>query len=342
MSLIFADSFDHYTDLLTKYDAAGSNAIRTAGQSRTGIGCVEIIAGAFGPCKVIRQCQDVLLACAWFSSASGTPILMLSLGNEGANSQQGSVVTLTCELDRSISVRAGEANGAFRLIGQTVPGLVNLNVYNSIAVEGTCSISAHVKVWCNGFLVLSLVNVDTRNMHNPSRTYIDSIALWGPAGNASTCFIDDVYALDCTDAVNNSYLGPLRIYASAPTSDGAVVWVPSPAGANFANVNEIPPDGNTTYNSSGTIGQSDQYVHPLNGAVPANSQLFAVQHCMDVEVDTGSQAVTSDIGGVLNPDTVVLSSGYVIDTWPYDENPNTAAPWLASAFPLLAGPSVTA
>src|ERR1019366_5720058 len=122
MSLIFSDSFDHYTDLLTKYDAAGSNAIRTAGQSRTGIGCVEIIAGAFGPCKVIRQCQDVLAACAWFSSASG---LMLSLGNEGAGAQQGSVVTLTCEPDRSISVRAGEANGPFRLIGQTVPGLVN-------------------------------------------------------------------------------------------------------------------------------------------------------------------------------------------------------------------------
>jgi hypothetical protein len=89
-------------------------------------------------------------------------------------------------------------------------------------------------------------------------------------------------------------------------------------------------------------GQVDQYLHPLPGAVPSNSTLFAVQHCQDLQAVGGSRSVTSDIAGVSNAGAVALSFGFLIDTWPYDINPATAAPWLASDFPLLAGPAVTA
>jgi hypothetical protein len=112
--------------------------------------------------------------------------------------------------------------------------------------------------------------------------------------------------------------------------------------ANYLNVAEIPPDGDTSYNSDDTIGQSDQYVHPLPAGVPANARIFAVQHCMDAEVITGARSITSDVGGVLSPNAVALAAGYFIQTWPYDANPVTAAPWLAASFPVLAGPSVTA
>jgi hypothetical protein len=340
MSLIFADSFDHYTDLGTKYDSVQNGLISTGlGQSRTGTSCVSVTLGAFGPAKVIRPCLDVLIASAFFSSSNCIIYRMGPTGTGGLGLPSWGP-QLWLEADRSLTVRhkAGDA-----ILGQTAPGVYTYNVYNNIGFRCTLNVNGEVWLWVNGVLLLHLVGVDTRDSDNPTLTLINGVQIFGPGGGGGTCYHDDLYVLDCTDAVNNTYLGPLRIYESVPTADGVVQWTPSPGGGgNFVNVNEIPPDANTTYNSSGTIGQSDQYVHPLNGAVPANSQLFAVQHCMDVEVDTGSRAVTSDVGGVLNPNDVMLPSGYVIETWPYDENPITAAPWLASAFPLLAGPSVTA
>ena len=343
MSLIFADSFDHYSSLTNpngKYDGTGTGASISMGlgESRTGPGCCAIGLAAFGPGKVIRQCKDVLIASSWFSTLYG---IVYFLSNEGAAFEQGSCVQLWCNSDRSLSARHGPSYGSGSVIGTSAPGLVQFGTYNALALRTTVSASATIKIWCNGVLVLLLTGVDTRNLHNPTRDYMDAVEGLGPGGGSGICFHDDLYVLDCTDAVNNDYLGPLRIYESVPTADGTVLWTPSVGASNFANVDTIPPDG-TLYNSDGSIGDSDQYVHPLNGAVPANSQLFAVQHSMDVEVDSGARSITSDIGGILSPDAVVLSSGYAIDSWPYDQNPVTAAPWLASSFPVLAGPSVTA
>jgi hypothetical protein len=341
MSLIFADSFDHYTRLLSpngKYDIAGAGSLISMGlgASRTGPGCLAVNSGAYGPGKVIRPTLDVLIASAYFTTLYG---LIYRLGVVGPGSWE-------CELlsnpDRSLGVsNNSHYGGDFPTLANSAPGVIQYGAYNNLAMRCTCNaVTGTVSVWCNGVLVIHLVNVNT-NWSNPTLNYVNGFELMGPGGGVGTCFHDDLYVLDCTDAVNNDYLGPLRIYESAPTADGAVLWTPSVGASNFANVDTIPPDG-TLYNSDGTIGHADQYVHPLNGAVPANSQLFAVQHSMDLTVDSGARAVTSDVGGILNADAVALAAGYVIQSWPYDQDPITAAPWLASSFPVLAGPSVTA
>ena len=336
MSLIFADSFDHYSSFINpngKYSSAGAGCqISTvSGQPRTGPGCCSITSGAFGPKKFHRRTTDLLVACAWNSGGSGDCIWICdSLFQSGSQ-----VLRCFVNVDGSVSVLV-RTNGP--IIATSVPGLVSFGVYNSIAMRATNTggINWYVRIYVNGALVLTTGSTDM----GTSSTGVDGFQLMGPGG-LPTCYIDDLYVLDCTDAVNNGYLGPLRVYMSPPTANGSVLWTPS-AGTNWSNVNEIPPDGDTSYNSDGTVGQADQYLHPLNVSVPANSQIFAVQHCMDLEVDSGSRSVSSDVGSVVNANPVVLAAGYVIDTWPMDQNPITAAPWLSTSFPLLAGPSVTA
>jgi hypothetical protein len=341
MALLFVDSFDHYTDIVSKWDAAGTDCtIRSGtGVSRTGPACLQINSAAFGPVKVVPQSTDMLVATEWYSDAPG---LVVSLGNEGVGgggiADQGSCVELYCNGNRSLSVRRGISAG-HTVLGTTAPLLVNFFAYNSIAMESTVSANATVKVWCNGALVLTLVGVDTRNLHNPARNYIDTIELLGPGG-IPTCYHDDVYILDCTVAPHNTYLGASRIYAVVPFENSAPLdWTPL-AGTNFSEVAEIPPDDDTSYVSSGTVGQVDQYHYNTTG-VPSGAQIQALQHVLDMKIDGGARSVGSDVAGV-PASGVALTTTYAMYTWPYDVNPATSAPWVAGDFPLPAGPKVTA
>jgi hypothetical protein len=57
-------------------------------------------------------------------------------------------------------------------------------------------------------------------------------------------------------------------------------------------------------------------------------------------VDSGSQSVTSDVGGVASPTAFSLGNGYLFYTWPYDKNPVTGSAWAALDFPVFAGPKI--
>lgn len=341
MSLLFCDSFDHYSVIVNKWDSGGTDCtIRSGtGVSRTGVGCLQINSAAFGPCKIVPQSTDVLVASAWYSDGPG---LVSSLGNEGIGgggiAQQGACVELVCNGNRSLSVRRGVSAGS-AVLGTSAPGLVNFNAYNSLAMQTTVSANATVKVWCNGVLVLTLVGVDTRNTHNLARNYIDTVELMGPGG-IPICYHDDVYVLDCTVAQNNTYLGACRIYAAVPFENSAPLdWTPL-AGTNFSEVDEIPPDGDTSYVSSGTVGQIDQYHYNPTG-VPVGAQIQALQHVLDMRIDSGARSVASEVAGVPALG-IALAAGYAMHTWPYDVNPATLAGWVAGDFPLPAGPNVTA
>lgn len=338
---LFLDSFDHYAtgNLLDKYQQIGDDAIRTAGQARTGIGCVQITSGAFGPSRTVPQKQEILVASAYYSSGSG---LCLLLGNNGGGSTffQGVCVETFINGDGSISIRRGSSGGD-AVLGTSAPGVFNFNSYNAVALQATIGAAGTAKAWCNGVLVLDLVGVNTRNEGFPSRTYIDAFGLYGPGGNGQTAFHDDCYVLDCTASPNDSYLGALKIYAQAPDADVSVSWTPSAGVLNFENVDEIPPV-EADFNSSSTVGQVDQYAHPLNVDVPANSQIFGVQHVLMLQIDSGARSVASNVEGHENADSVALSNGFVFYPWAYDTNPDTGASWVAGDFPVAAGPDVTA
>jgi hypothetical protein len=341
MALLFCDSFDTYTNLSSKWDSTFNGYITVLGHARTGVGCVEIDSGYYGPGKTVKATQDILVAGAW---QHGGPGGVMTVGNAGgASKDTNCCVSVELQSDGSLVANGTGPEPNFSV--STASGVVRFGVYNHIALRAfiAAAPNGRVRIWVNGVLALDAMGLDTRNRwQQPGSLFANAFALNGSGGSAYTTYIDDVYCLDCTVAPNNAFLGPIRIYAAVPNADGVVQWAPSIGGSNFANVDSIPPNENTEYNSSATVGQADQYSHPLPGGVPSNSQLFGLQHSQDLEVDTGARSVTSDIAGALNGSAVALPSGYQIFSWPYDVDPVTGLSWVAADFPLLAGPAVTA
>jgi hypothetical protein len=80
-------------------------------------------------------------------------------------------------------------------------------------------------------------------------------------------------------------------------------WTPS-AGSNYQNVDEQPNDGDTTYNSTTTVGAEDTYACPAS--VPAGCAVYAVAVEADVRKD---DAGTNDADALLRSGGVNYASG---------------------------------
>jgi len=338
MSCIFGDGFDNYSVISDVYEFTGSdNSIRlNTGQSRTGIGCLQINSAAFGPTKTFTGIPHVL-GCTNWNCNTGGQVLAFSnfLADVGQNAW---CVVVAVNLDGSISITRGPS-ASFAVLGTTVANLYHFNTYNNIACEVVISPSAGVvNLWVNGALKLALTNVNTGHANQGVANICDGIQLMAPGG-IPTCFHDDFYILDCGSTPNNTFLGALKLYTLAPTANASVTWTPN-AGTNWSNVSEIPPDGDTSFNSSSTVNQVDQYVYPATG-VPAGSSIFFVLHDQDLKIGAaGSRSVGSVINGGAPVNSQALTSNYHIYQTSRDTSDGINQ-WTLGNFPLNAGPQVT-
>ncbi len=337
VTLPFCDSFDHYDVESLKWTAgnANSNIDLNGLKSRTGIGCLLFAGGAFGPQLEIPQLARVVAGTAFFPSGiSAVPksnIMWFWDTNNGV--QQVRVCGLP-----NMAVAIFTQNDPFpTLLGQSAAGVLDPNSYNYVEVDATISHAATVIVRVNNVVVLTLSGVNTQGPG--SNPYVDLWQLMGGFGLESRH--DDVYLINPgVTAVGSAFLGPVKVYAAVPFDNGAVGWTPL-ANTNWQEVSEIPPDGDTSYNFSGNIGDVDQYLYNATG-VPPNSQVFFVQHTLDMKVDSGARTVASDAAGNVSPG-FALTSGYVMYKTPYPTNPATGLPWNPNTdFPAAFGPKVTA
>ena len=342
--LLFADGFDHYNVITDKWDYPGLSCHieHGAGAPRTGIGCLQIDSSYFGPIKTFQGTQHVLVATNWYSNL---PANVFQFANFDVvppwlAPNGGWCLTLGVLGNGDVAVY----NQILAFIAKAnMPGLVTFNQYNSIAMAARFSLAnGTVDVWVNGAHVLALTGVGPQIVFGSYAygQYVNAFELLGPGGNAFTCYHDDVYLLDLGTPPNDSFLGALRIYALPPTDEGVVDFTPLVA-PNWSEVNEIPPDGNTSYVSSPNPGDTDQYVYPLAGPPPASSLLFA-EHDLDMEVDSGSRTVGSVVNGAVVEGAQALPAGYHIYGTPYDVNPATGVAFAVADFPIQAGPQVTA
>jgi hypothetical protein len=64
--------------------------------------------------------------------------------------------------------------------------------------------------------------------------------------NQAQFYIDDHYVNDTTTATNAAYSGDIRIKGYIPSAAGDVTGMTPTSGANYTNVDEVPPDDATT------------------------------------------------------------------------------------------------
>lgn len=142
---------------------------------------------------------------------------------------------------------------------------------------------------------------------------------------------DDVYFGDTT-GTNTDFLGPCSVITLRPTGPGNYTqWTPN-YGNNFANVNEIYPDYDITFNQSSTVDQIDSFTFPK---IPfASGSVFAIQHVLYARQDAGaarSIAAFERSGGADYPGTTQnLTSTYLTYIDPKDVDPVDDNPWTIS------------
>ena len=150
----------------------------------------------------------------------------------------------------------------------------------------------------------------------------------------STMYYDDVYIADTSGAVNNDFLGDVRILPLWPTSDVLAEFDRSDVGAagNFAMVDDEPgPDEDATYNRTLESGKRDLFGVGGSGL---DSSLYAVKGVQVIararKEDSGLRylrtvmraAGVDDLGAVK-----ALATSYQYQQHVTQLNPATGLPW---------------
>ncbi len=340
---LFGDSFDHYTDLTTKYDAVGSAQSISAGNGRYSTNCVRFTSASGYLNKGVTPGSAT--ATAFLSMAvKHTP--SISANQPFANLWNSALarghVCFVLNTDGSISAWNQNFNeGPLQavtivgvLLGTTAAGLVATGVYSSLELSVVVHPSAGtVTIKVNGATALSLTSQDTQNSNAAVNTWS---SWWIGQGVANgTLDIDDLMLYD---SYNNgdgitTFLGDLTAECVLVSGAGATsAWTKNTGASNAAAVDEAPPDGDTTYVSADTVGLTDTYAH---GAL---TRIVAGVRCVQVvltvkKVGSGARA----IAGVIRRSStdypgadLYLGTSYVtaVDARPKD--PATSAAWTAA------------
>jgi hypothetical protein len=179
----------------------------------------------------------------------------------------------------------------------------------------------------DGVNVLSGSNVDTEftgtNNHDTIRF----------GGSADGYKYDDIYVLNTSGSVNNTFLGDREVVGLLPNAVGdSADWTNSAAsGDNFEYVDEAGSDGDSTYNESNTTNHVDLYnFENLTGSSDINGiQVNAIRR-----VTTGSNtfyqpcksgATTSD-----GTSESVSSTTYGTGRRVMESDPDTSTAWTTS------------
>jgi hypothetical protein len=256
MALIYFDGFDFYGSPADR-GWTGGGSISTS-QKRTGRGSLQ--GSTNFPRRSLGANYSTLVAGFAFlcnSTTQGTAQIFAFL--DGTSNQ--------------IAVQWQGNNFPLQVLrGSTViaTGVTNLqaNVWYYCEIKVVFSgTSGSVVVRLNGVQELTF----SGNTIATANAYANSIA--GPG--SVYLFIDDLYVLDTTGAVNNDFLGDVAVYTLMPTFDGSQAqWTPVGAPSAYQATREQPADDDATYIATGTAG--NVHLFTLDD-VPPGATVFGLQ-----------------------------------------------------------------
>jgi hypothetical protein len=335
VSLLFCDSFDHYTTASQKWTVVtGSESIGPGGIGpRTGVNSLQL-AGFFGPSWLFAGRTALVAGTAFVPTTIASEIGVFRFTNTG---QYNIMIALQSDL----SIAIYRYDYIDNRIAQSAAGACIQNGYNYIEASVVFAVgTGSVIVRVNGVQVLTFTGttVGGAGGNPPAVTGFQLLGASGAAGSQH----DDVYLLDPAVSPNTSFLGAVRVYAEVPNADSAdIAWTPLVAGAHFPMVDSVPVNP-ADYVFSNTVGQVDEYLSPIVG-IPASSSVLAAQHVLMAGLDVaGSRVVASSVNEITGAVAVSLSTTAHMITQPYDVDPVTGLAWVLASIPARRiGPVVT-
>ena len=241
---------------------------------------------------------------------------------DGLNGSGGTAqCTLGMDSTGHLVALAGNNGAPLGLAGPTVPAF-NAWFYIEIDVLIGSGGTGSFRCDLDGVTQFNLAGVTTQQSGIAQCSWIMHLGNWG---GHSTQY-DDEYVKTTAGP-----LGPSRIVLKKPSSDGALTqWTASPVGPHFSNVNEVPADGDTTFNFDATAGDIDLYGFTALGQTPAH--IWAVQVDLYARKDdAAARAIATEVrsgGANFVGASQTLSSTYLASILQiYEQDPNTAAAW---------------
>lgn len=201
--------------------------------------------------------------------ASGAPERLFSILDIGAST------LFLLSLTSAGTLRI--ANAAGTTTDSAVTNVIFGGIWCRIEIKfnaGTSTSTGSIEVRVNGTTVLNLTaqNYFSSSGGALARFYNNN------ASSTSDRTFDDIVLNDTTSAVNNSWLGDVRIDTLQPTADTAQAdWTKSAGTSGFALIDDTlgAADGDSTYLSSNTVGNKSEFAIADLGS--ASASIFALQ-----------------------------------------------------------------
>ena len=215
----------------------------------------------------------------------------------------------------------------------TSPGLIATNAWYGIEAMVTIANGTGVaQIWVNGTEVINASGLSTQ-YYGASGAYANQVALGDIEGNGIAPMFDDFRIWDNTGTYQNAPMGTdSRILTKLPSGAGAFTqWTANGAAANYACVDDNPPDGDATYVSGATAGLQDAYAMPLAYLTFAPSMVVARSYVRKDDSNSRTMAIGVVSSGVTNAgSSYTLGSTYAFTDACIPLDPHTVAVWTAA------------
>lgn len=231
-------------------------------------------------------------------------------------------VQIACNLLPDLGMRVQRGSTVIT----TIPGpILHAGKWDYLEVQATIHTT-------NGLVVVRANGQEVGRFEGPTQVnspQISTVGLHCGYKAGSNLLVDDVYVVDQQEPGATGFLGDTRVVAVLPASAGSYTeWEPSPAGPNWACVDDIPHDGDATY-VTGQTGQTDTYIY---GALPepaAAVHAVVMRPVFRTEGSAGTQvaavaAIGDQVyeGGLMSP-----AAEYAFGSHIWQQNPSTGQAW---------------
>lgn len=334
MALLFIDSFDHYvsTELLvtiTKKWQQGAPSTQTGAYGRNGTNGLKLIHTS-GTNSFVRK----TLPAPKTTVIIGAGVRFINTG--GLTPQDPVVFSFVENGVTQVDVRFNQntnllyvtRNGTTLATGTTT---LLYGVYYHIEFKATINTSTgSYTLRINELQELTASGVNTQGT---AAAVVDSIQLGALQFNTfNEVDYDDLYVCDSLGGVNNDFLGDCRVQCLFPESAGATSgWTPL-SGQNYTNVDDVTPDDDTTYVSTGVAGTIDTYA--MNDLAATTGSVKGVQTVVSARKDdAGTRTIAPVIRiGATNyaGNNQNIMTTYSMFLQQYDVSPATAAAFTIS------------
>lgn len=342
MAIIWADSFDHYgttpsggrTNMAAAgwvftFNAVGSSIDVSAAQARTGTYSLRIAHGAnaLSQARRIIGAEKTVIGQALGLFLNALPVANNEHGLEIRNAANENIVRLAIEADGSIGVYTGTGHV---LVGSSDP-VLSATTWNHLEYKVVVDdVVGSVELKVLGITVLELTDLDL-GVDAASQFVYGSLEL---GAEHLTYYFDDLVPWDDTGANNNDFIGQQRVHTGFAVVDTAEAdWVPVGDAEGFDCINDVPPDGDTTYLSASTVSDISEF--GLDDLPPETNAIVGVYvPTMGKLEEAGLGNVQTSLvsGGVASSGpSQPFTTAYAYYGVVHELDPNTGEPWTKSA-----------